>query len=218
MVNRKTEFVKKTITVGLMLLAVVSLTMAVKKGITGGIDFQWDSAKLLAMRIDPYEASLNKNSPYHVSEYGVVEANQFPSLLWLLFPYTFLNGSSAKIAWLISNFFFLAGILFLLRSLFWRELSKTDYALLASVLLSSGCVRSQIHLGQHSLFAFFFFLLAIWMSKKKRSILSGIFLAVSYFKYSITAPLMLYFIYKKKYKEVIISFVPHVALTLFSLN
>ena len=214
--RNKNETLKIIFTLILLILAMVSMTMAIKKGVTGGVDFQWDSAKLLAMRIDPYKASLSETSPYHISEYGVVEANQFPSLLWLLFPYALLDGSVAMIAWLISNLIFLAGIIVLLRTLFWNNLSKIDYVLVVSVLLSSGCIRSQLHLGQHSLFAFFFFLLAVWMSKKGKDVLAGLFLAISYFKYSITAPLMLYFLYKKKYKEVMTSFVPHIVLTLFS--
>lgn len=64
--NKTIEMVKKIIIVILMLMSIASLAMAVRKGISGGIDFQWDSAKLLAMRIDPYEASLNEASPYHI--------------------------------------------------------------------------------------------------------------------------------------------------------
>lgn len=214
--NKTIEMVKKIIIVILMLMSIASLAMAVRKGISGGIDFQWDSAKLLARRIDPYEASLNEASPYHISEYGVVEANQFPSLLWLLFPYTLFDGKTAKIAWIISNFIFLTGIVVLLNAFLENKISKTDRWLVNSILLSCGCVRSQIHLGQHSLYAFFFFLLALWMSKKNKKIVSGLLLSISYFKYSITAPLALYFLYKKKYKELVVSFVPHIVLTLFS--
>lgn len=122
----------------------------------------------------------------------------------------------AKIAWIISNFIFLTGIVVLLNAFLENKISKTDRWLVNSILLSCGCVRSQIHLGQHSLYAFFFFLLALWMSKKNKKIVSGLLLSISYFKYSITAPLALYFLYKKKYKELVVSFVPHIVLTLFS--
>lgn len=134
----------------------------------------------------------------------------------LILAYTLFDGKTAKIAWIISNFIFLTGIVVLLNAFLENKISKTDRWLVNSILLSCGCVRSQIHLGQHSLYAFFFFLLALWMSKKNKKIVSGLLLSISYFKYSITAPLALYFLYKKKYKELVVSFVPHIVLTLFS--
>lgn len=209
---------KKLLIVLFTLMAVGSLLLAINKGLSGSVDFQWDAAKLLADRINPYDAT-RLDSSYnrlYADWYGKVEANQFPSLLWLLFPYTLLSAQTAKVAWLISNLFFLVGIIVLLRTLFWKKMDKIDFILLVTMLLASGCVRSQIHLGQHSLYAFFFFLLSVWLSKGKKRILSGLALSASYFKYSITAPLMLFFLYKKKYKEVIVSFIPHIVLTLFS--
>ena len=215
--DRKTWiFLEKAVIIILFLMAAGSLALGVKKGLGSGVDFQWDSAKLLVNRIDPYEASLNADSPYHTSEYGAVEANQFPSLLWLLLPYTFLGARAAAAAWLFSNLFFLGGIIILLRYTFWKRIEKLDFMLLIGILLASGSVRSQIHLGQHSLFAFFFFLLAVWLSEKNRRMGAGLALAVSYFKYSITAPLMLYFLYKKRYREIIVSVIPHILLTFFS--
>lgn len=214
--DKQILIIKKVIIAILLLMAAVSLALGVMKGLRSGVDFQWDSAKLLANRINPYEASVNVDSPYYISEYGTVEANQFPSLLWLLLPYTFLGARKAAVVWLLSNFVFLFGIIVLLRKTFWQNIKKIDFILLTGVILASGAVRSQIHLGQHSLFAFFFFMLAIWLSGRKRGISAGMALAVSYFKYSITAPLMLYFLYKKKYKEIVISIIPHILLTFFS--
>ena len=82
--------------------------------------------------------------------------------------------------------------------------------------------RNQIGVGQHTLFSFMFFLLAVWITEKGEqeqknpyfyAVLSGLSLSVSYFKYTLTAPLALYFIYKKKWKEFVISVVPHVVGT-----
>ena len=117
----------------LILMAAVSLALGVMKGLRSGFDFQWDSAKLLANRINPYEASVNVDSPYYISEYGTVEANQFPSLLWLLLPYTFLGARKAAVVWLLSNFVFLFGIIVLLRKTFWQNIKKIDFILLTGV-------------------------------------------------------------------------------------
>lgn len=209
---------KIIIVIFLYIISALSILLAIKKGVNNSPDFQWDAAKIIANRIDPYEASLNESSIYnrmYFDEYGVLEANQFPSLLWLLYPYTFFSASTAKIAWMISNILFLAGSIILLHKMYWYRINKVDIHILMGVLLSSGCIRSQLHLGQHTLFSFFFFLCALYFCEKN-TIMSGIFLAISYFKYSITAPLMLVFIYKKRYKEVIVSLIPHIFLTIFS--
>ena len=94
--------------------------------------------------------------------------------------------------------------------------------------------RNQIGVGQHTLFSFFFFLLAVWLSelsgvvlvtpgaegaggvdfsagdRRKLRTVSGLCFAVAYFKYTLTAPLALYFVYKRKWKELIVSVIPHI--------
>ena len=80
--------------------------------------------------------------------------------------------------------------------------------------------RNQIGVGQHTLFAFFFFMLAVYLEKKKPAGsaplytgLTAFCLFVSYFKYTLTAPLALYFIYKKRYAEFALSVAGHIVLT-----
>ena len=45
------------------------------------------------------------------------------------------------------------------------------------------------------------------------SIFIGLCLFVSYFKYTLSAPLALYFIYKKRYKELVLSVAGHIVMT-----
>ena len=75
----------------------------------GSFDFQWDSVKLLSMKMDPYKQTLYntyENGNQYCKYYGSVEANQFPSMLCLLLPYVIFDPLQAKLAWLISNALF----------------------------------------------------------------------------------------------------------------
>ena len=78
-----------------MLMAVISVAQGVHNAVGilhGSYDFQYDSALLLRLRLNPYDESLN---PQGISEqlglfdfYDKVEANQFPSMLAILIPLT----------------------------------------------------------------------------------------------------------------------------------
>lgn len=200
--------------------AVVSVIQGVRNAIGsvhGSFDFQYDSAILFRERINPYDESLN---PTGIAQnmglfeyYDKVEANQFPSLLAILLPYTFLPPHMANIAWALTNLLMTSVIIALSRKLFFIESDKQVFILLVLCLLSGTGWRNNIGNGQHTIFAFAFFLISLWLSECKRPILSGITLAVSYLKYTLTIPLALYFIFKKKYKELVISVAIHVVAT-----
>ena len=99
----------------LSLMALISLVQGVRNAAGFSQDFQWDAAKTFTMRINPYDESMHPGQHPDVSEfkdyYLQMEANQFPSLLMLLIPYTFLAPLSARYAWIVSNLIFTAGIL-----------------------------------------------------------------------------------------------------------
>lgn len=202
------------------MLAVVSIVQGVRNAVLYSQDFQWDAAKALAMRINPYLESLNPGglmASFGYEEYfKQMEANQFPSLLFLLLPYTFLEPMTARYAWLISNLIFTGVLILLLRKTFFREADAKTYGLLVILMIAGTPWRNQIGVGQHTLFSFMFFLLAVWLSEKGRTVPASLSLAVSFFKYTLTVPLSLYFIYKKKWKELFISVTIHVAATAFS--
>lgn len=218
--NIRINKIKKMLCIILMALAIMSISNGILKGVNAGIDFQWDSAKVLALRENPYLASdINNGSKYYdkfADIYGVLEANQFPSLLWLLLPYTFLSPEVARTVWVISNVVFLIGTVFLLQKILWGKEKKIDVIMLSLLFIAATPIRKQIFLGQHTLFAFFSFMVAWYLLENKHENLSGIALAISYFKYSLTAPFMLIFLMKRKYKPVIISGIIHIVLTIFS--
>lgn len=205
------------------ILAAVSLYGGIRNASVWSQDFQYDAAKALTMGINPYDESLSPDkrleSPglaefyRYYSDMGTpqrMEANQFPSLLLLLYPYTLLPYNAARMAWLISNLIFTCLIILLLRLTFMKEMDERLFGVLMLLMIAGTPWRNQIGVGQHTLFSLMFFLLAVWLSEKDKRVLSGLSLCLSYFKYTVTAPLALYFIYKRRWKEFILSVIPHV--------
>ena len=109
-------------------MALVSLIQGVRNAVGASQDFQWDAAKAFTMRINPYDESLHPSGildAYGFEDvYLQMEANQFPSLLMLLIPYTFLAPLTARYAWIVSNLVFTAGIILLLRKTFLKTADR----------------------------------------------------------------------------------------------
>jgi len=208
------------------LLAMGSLVQGCKNAILFSQDFQWDAAKTFVMKVNPYLESMSATkSPMIVGfekYYLQMEANQFPSLLMLLIPYTFLPPLLARYAWLGSNLIFTVAIIVLLRSTFLKKIDFNVFVLLILMMISGTPYRNQLGVGQHTLFSFTFFLLAVYFTEKqgekagitnKTCIPAALCLAVSYFKYTLTVPLALFFVYKRKWKELVLSVTIHIVLT-----
>ncbi len=218
------EWVRRTITVLLTLMALVSLVQGIRNAGEFSQDFQWDAAKAFTMRINPYDESMHPGGVFEAYGFGdyylQMEANQFPSLLMLLIPYTFLQPLTARYAWIVSNLLFTAGIVFLLRKTFLRNADKDIFAVFMLLMIAGTPYRNQLGVGQHTLFAFFFFLLAVWSDtqKNRKAAFAGTVLClfVCYFKYTLTVPLCLYFVYRKRYAQIAVSVFMHVVLTAVS--
>ena len=223
-------------------MALVSLIQGIRNAADTSQDFQWDAAKALSMGLDPYELSLRPqealdqgplNDFYRLfTDKGlkqVMEANQFPSLLMLLMPYTLLPPLTARYAWIVSNLIFTAGIIFLLRRTFLKDADRDLYMVFMLLMLAGTPYRNQLGVGQHTLFSFFFFLLGVWTEQSYEKGEDGKYrggpgktpalilcLFICYFKYTLTVPLCLYFVYKKRYFEIAVSAGMHVLLTAVS--
>jgi len=214
------DFINRIIIVVLALLAAVSLVQGCRNAIRDSQDFQWDAAKALTIGINPYDESINPSGildNYDFEKYYLqMEANQFPSLLLILYPFTFLPPLVARYTWLCCNIIFTAAIIWLLRKTFLKDVGNNEFIIISLLMIAGTPYRNQIGVGQHTLFAFCFFLLAVYFSEyreKRNSYLTVFALFICYFKYTLTVPLVLYFVYKKRWKELIVSVIPHVILT-----
>ncbi len=227
------RIIRSMVLAALVVCAALSAFQGAKNAVEFSQDFQWDAARALRDGMDPYEMSYlsqisEEDAPALAAFYRMftdrgltqkMEANQFPSLLMLLFPMTYFDPVLAKHLWLVLNLAFTAGIAVLLRLTFFEDADKYEYAAVILLMLAGTPYRNQIGVGQHTLFAFFFYMLAVYIDKtdSKRGvsgcILTAFGLFVSYFKYTLTAPLALYFVYRKRYRELALSIAAHIALT-----
>ena len=228
----------------LALMAVVSVYEGIGNGIVWSQDFQYDASCALINGYDPYDLSADFDSRslpdianlrgFYSYYEGLgtpqrMEANQFPSLLYILTPYTLMPYDMARLLWVMTNILCTAVIIRLLKKTFMAKVDERLYPVFMMLMLAGTPWRNQLGVGQHTLFAFAFFLLAVHVSgcfgsaeeegredKGKgagRIMASGLLLSLSYLKYTVTAPLAIYFIYKRKWKEFIISLLPHLILT-----
>ena len=233
----------------LALMAVVSTYEGIGNAIVWSQDFQYDASCALINGYDPYDISsdFDENKLPDIEnlrgfyEYydGLgtpqrMEANQFPSLLYILTGYALLPYGTARILWVVTNILSTAAIIWLLRRTFMSKVDERLYPVFMMLMLAGTPWRNQLGVGQHTLFAFAFFLLAVFVSEggaggepesadgeqtgKKgnapgRVLASGLLLGLSYLKYTVTAPLAIYFIYKRRWKEFIVSLIPHLVLT-----
>ncbi|MBO5550440.1 MAG: DUF2029 domain-containing protein [Lachnospiraceae bacterium] len=237
-------FVKKTTSdrrfwavlyVLMALLSIISTYEGIANGLVWSQDFQYDAAQALVNGYDPYDLSRDfdekalpdvkylKGFYEYYDSLGTpqrMEANQFPSLLYILTPYTMFPYGIARILWVVTNIICTAVIIWLLKKTFMTKVDERLYPVFMMLMLAGTPWRNQIGVGQHTLFAVAFLLLAVYVSGNdenesgmRRVLPAGLLLSLCYLKYTVTAPLALYFIYKRKWKTFFISLVPHVLLT-----
>ncbi len=217
------------------LLAVVSVYEGICNALEMSQDFQYDAACALINGYDPYDLSLDFSKDRIPDIEGLkqfygyfegmgtpqkMEANQFPSLLYILTPYALMPYIPARILWLITNLLCTGVIIGLLRNIFMSRVDERLYPVFMMLMLAGTPWRNQLGVGQHTLFAVACFILAVTVAENGReeksaagTAAAGLLLSLSYLKYTVTAPLALYFIYRRRWKEFVISLVPHAVLT-----
>lgn len=178
----------------LILLAIISVIQGLNNAVlrdSGSQDNQWGPARFLLEHKNPYTMYIDLTTR---SSFILSQAPNYPaSGLVFLWPYAVWDWPTAKLLWAFSNLVF-TGILLL--SIF-RLLPKNTNGvtkILISVLLLMGTPwRMVVGNGQHTIFALAFFLLAIAMFQNN-NFFAGLPLAISWFKYTITFPLSLFFV------------------------
>jgi hypothetical protein len=159
-------------------------------------DFQWTPTKEFLQRNNPYETFLSGNL-------FLAQMPLYPLTGYiLLIPYAVLEWQYAKAAWALTNYLMTFVFLYCLQKL-WKIENKMLVIFLCCAFLISGPYRNVIRYGQHDLFVLALFMSAVILSKKNKAA-AGVLLGLSWFKYSTTFPLSLFFIFKKKWKPVLI--------------
>lgn len=180
-------------------------------------DFQWDPAKVLVLGDNPYVYSLeNRPVPYEgfVSK-QIGAANQLPSCLLLLAPWTMFPQLLANQIWDCCNLLFTAVfLLFLYKAFFENKPFGNSFYWIVFILIAGSPLRILIGVGQHLMFSLAFFMPAYYYAEKKRFALSGVLLALSGFKYTTVAPLAFIFISRRWWRPIIVAAAIHIAATI----
>lgn len=195
--------------------AALSVAIGVKNGFWE-YDFQWDPAKLLAMGDNPYIYSLEyKPVPYEGFMQKYIAANQVPSCLLLLLPFTFLPQLLANQVWDICNLLFtIVFLVYLYKSFFEGTAKASRFTWVALLFLSGSPLRMLIGIGQHLMFSLAFFMPAYYYATKKRWGLSGVLLALSAFKYTTIAPLAFIFVFRRWWRPIALAALLHFVATI----
>jgi hypothetical protein len=184
-----------------VLLLIVLLTiylniLAFGEAIRESVDFQWTPTKELLQHQNPYESFLS-------GKLFLAQEPLYPLTGYIiLIPYAAMDWQYAKITWALTNYLMTFVLLYCLQIL-WKIENKMIVVFLCSAFLISGAYKKEICNGQHDLFVLALFMSAVVISKKNKFI-AGVLLGLSWFKYSITFPLSLYFIIKQEWKSVLI--------------
>jgi hypothetical protein len=174
------------------LLAVLAAANMTRLGIQiaaeqWGIDFLWRSVHLLAGRTDPYAAFVKESGSAAI----VHGAPNYPVAgLASMLPLALVSEETARWIWLFVNIGCSIGIFILLQ----KRFPLRDWVLVCAVLAFAASAPLRIALlnSQTPLYVLFLYLLSLHFSPGKPW-LSGLLLAVSLTKYSLTLPLAIWF-------------------------
>ena len=206
-----------TAAAGLLVIGALSLAVGIINATShgGSKDFQWSIARYLLNHENPYRLFLDYkagrlvNSPFVASEIPVYPASS-EVFLW---PLAALDYTTATRIWAGLNGLFAIGCAFLAARI--ADLRGPIVLCLIGLFLASTPVRNTIGNGQQGLWSLFFLLSAVHCQQQKKWGLAGFFLAASWLKYTITAPLSLIFIRRGSRATIGVAIGAHIALTLF---
>jgi hypothetical protein len=209
---------------GLYAIAVAAYIFTETGKPLGARDFHqfWYAGHFILQGHDPYEAFFNHEQPHlpvhylngvTVDQYPVAQPkleitpSNTPTMLLLLSPLAQFSWSDAK--W---SFMFMDLILMLitgwlvLRYIPFRgiQLSRLDEVLIFLIYFDLSATRIAIENGQTTLLVFLLMLLTLITIDRAWHI-SGVSLGLALSKYSLSLPIVLFFLYKKKYKSFLLA-------------
>tara|TARA_B100000989_G_scaffold290607_1_gene263974 strand:- start:486 stop:1715 length:1230 start_codon:yes stop_codon:yes gene_type:complete len=173
---------------------------------SGHHDFQWSPTKLVFENVNHYHYMLSGNiEKIMMSQYG----EYLHGLYILFYPYTLLEWTHAKVAWMLTNII----LLFLIPIMLCKKFSLSAEKSILIIFFFCFCIVSKVQIvtGQQTLLILFFFILPFIKETKLNVILSGI----SYFKYTIGYSIFLYYLSSNKFKFLLLTMLPAIFGWLF---
>jgi hypothetical protein len=198
----------------LLLLAFVSLLGGLEKGILvpdGSQDFQWSGSRALLERRNPYSEFLEYKQGLRPKSYILTQTPNYPASSYVfLWPVAALPWPVAKVVWAGANLFFTLALVAGLQRLAPLP-RRRSIATATALLLIATCYRNNLANGQHALFSLAFFVWSFVLAEDRKGI-SGLLLAISWLKYTMTFPLTFIFLSKKYYWPLLVASTIHVIL------
>lgn len=204
---------------------VLSYPRHITKALHEATDFHsyWYSGHFVLQGINPYEAyfedrklqlpiyyidgEIDSSYPVGKEELARIPANTAPMVLFTTF-FSMFSWPTASFLWLLLNLASMLTIPWLTIRLWPSTASSIDNLtklLIFSLFLSFTSAKSLIVVGQTSSLIFVLMLLSI-LTVDRNWILSSTALGFALSKYSLSLPLVLFFLLKKKYKVIFLSF------------
>ena len=199
------------------LIATVSEARGLWNATQNSFDFQWVVGRLMLSHNDPYAmyaAYLGGHAPSPMMGFGAMPVYP-PSAVVFLWPFAALPWGPAHLLWAVSNLIMCVGSVILLSRLYLGGRFGYPAIVLLFLLMASTPLREGLGNGQQALFSLFFFLLSMNADRQGSRHLATLFLAMSWLKYNITAPLSIFFLRRDRLYAPIGASLIHVALTLF---
>ena len=197
------------INLALALPALVFVGFGARHALHGSPDLQWSGSHVLAAGKDPYLQYL-RHDPDHQFLLAQVP-NYLHELYILMLPLGLLQFGTAKIVWIAVNLLLTLACVVLAGRAY--QLDRSKVILLGLLLAVSTPFRVMLGNGQQSMLELLFLLLILALPR-----IGGIFLGLSYFKYSFSPVFFLYFLFRSRWRLLLQSLVlPAIGLILFWL-
>lgn len=193
----------------LIVLAAGSAVAGIRNALTASQDLQWQPVGRILQRENPYTPILDGTADTFLEQIPNYPVSGYTFLL----PLGLFDWETAKPIWVVCNIIFTILLIAGLQKLF--PLGRENLFLTVMLFVAGSSWRITVGNGQHGLFVLSFFVWAVVWSEqnKKRPILSALFLAISLFKYTLTAPLAIYFVWKRQWRPLITALLIHTLLT-----
>lgn len=203
--------VKRVLLALLLFGAAVSAVQGLRNGMEC-VDFHWESAALFLQGENPYRYFLEGRLYKGVC----VDATQAPSTIAFILPFGLLDQVPAHRTWAFCNLLFTAAFIVLMKRL-WFPGDWFRAGIVGGVLVTGVAWRVTVGCGQSGIFSLLFLTLAFGLAERNRKwdwFWAGLLLAVGLFKYTITVPLALVFVVRRRWRTLAVCAGVHLLLTL----
>jgi hypothetical protein len=185
----------------LAVMACLSISVGAYEGLHRSIDFQWSGAHLVAHHQDPWKVFLNHDPQHQIL---MSQIPNYLSELYIIFlPFGLMPFKIASLLWLMINVSLAVASARLAARIFQLDPFLSWIGTL--VFLASTPLRVTFANGQHGLLILFCFIMTLYCTA---SLWRGLWLGVSYCKYSFTPVMVFSWILERRYKSLLVSLLP----------